>query len=276
MVSSEKRTRGPNRQTRWVRKPDDGMSVLRLALDTSDPLQRGRIEAMFRAGYAVRRAVQRDARDRARAYWAARHERARDPAGARDRLGLSRTALEHAAYGHLDAAPHLRRFVTKALAMHLADSVWTATERHLFPDARGQRFGMPGVGRWYDFARLPGRARSHTTENKWETYGDRLLWGGAGRSLRLCWPCSVWASHNAAPPKVLEPGEQVAGRELVARQFRQRRRERGDGRLLHAEVDFHVAVGGRKLRMSEPGRNRGDVDASLEQVHRGRVAHDVR
>lgn len=170
MVSSEKRTRGPNRQTRWVRKPDDGMSVLRLALDTSDPLQRGRIEAMFRAGYAVRRAVQRDARDRARAYWAARHERARDPAGARDRLGLSRTALEHAAYGHLDAAPHLRRFVTKALAMHLADSVWTATERHLFPDARGQRFGMPGVGRWYDFARLPGRARSHTTENKWETF----------------------------------------------------------------------------------------------------------
>ena len=47
-------------------------------------------------------------------------------------LGLSRPALEHAAYAHLDAAPHLRRFVTKALAMHLADSVWSATERHLF------------------------------------------------------------------------------------------------------------------------------------------------
>ena len=156
--------------------------MLRLALDTSDPMQRARIEAMFRAAYSVRRAVQRDARDRTRAYWAARQERARDPAAARDRLGLSRTALEHAAYGHLDAAPHLRRFVTKALAMHLADSVWAATERHLFPDARGQRIGMPRIGRWYDFARLPGRARSHTTANKWETF-------------RLC---GTLAGHRAA------------------------------------------------------------------------------
>ena len=30
------------------------MSVLRLALDTSDPVQRARIEAMFGAGYTVR------------------------------------------------------------------------------------------------------------------------------------------------------------------------------------------------------------------------------
>jgi hypothetical protein len=181
-VSSESRTRGPNKQTPWARKPDDGMSVLRLALDTRDPLQRARIEAMFGAAYSVRRAVQRDARDRTRAYWAARDERAREPAAVRDRLGLSRTGLEHAAYEHLDAAPHLRRFVTKALAMHLADSVWAATERHLFPDARGQRLGMPGVGRWYDFARLPGRARSHTTANKWETF-------------RLC---GTLAGHRAA------------------------------------------------------------------------------
>jgi hypothetical protein len=88
----------------------------------------------------------------------------------RDRLGLSRNALEHAAYLHLDGAPHLRRFATKALAMHLADSVWAATERHLFRDASGGRHGMPRVGRWFDFARLPGRARSHTTPNKWETF----------------------------------------------------------------------------------------------------------
>jgi hypothetical protein len=107
---------------------------------------------------------------------------ARDPVAARDRLGLSRTAFEHAAYGHLDAAPHLRRFVTKALAMHLADGVWSATERHLFADARGQRHGMPRVSRWYDFARLPGRARSHTTVKKWETF-------------RLC---GTLAGHRAA------------------------------------------------------------------------------
>ena len=182
MASSEKRTRGPNKQTPWARKHKDGVSVLRLALDTSDPAQRARIEAMFRAAHAVRRAVQRDARDRARAYRAATHERARDPAAVRDRLGLSRTALERAAYGHLDAAPHLRRFVTKALAMHLADGVWTAIERHLFADARGQRQGMPRVGRWHDFTRLPGRARSHTTANKWET-------------ARLC---GTLAGHRAA------------------------------------------------------------------------------
>src|SRR5688500_17533143 len=134
-MSSEKRTRGPNQQKPWARKPEDGLSVLRLPLDVSDPVQRARLDGMFRAAYQVRRAVQRDARDRSRAYWAAHHERDRSPSAVRDRLGLSRTALEHAAYAHLDAAPHLRRFVTKAEAMHLADAVWTATERHLFRDA---------------------------------------------------------------------------------------------------------------------------------------------
>jgi hypothetical protein len=153
-----------------VRSPADGVSVLRLPLDVHDPVHRGRIEAMFGAAYQIRRALQRTARDRSRAYWAATHERSRDPSAARERLGLTRTALEHAAYAHLDGAPHLRRFATKALAMHLADSVWTATERHLFRDAAGGRHGMPHVGRWFDFTRLPGRARSHTTENKWETF----------------------------------------------------------------------------------------------------------
>ena len=144
--------------------------MLRLALDTTDPVQRRRIEAMFSATYNLRRALQRDARARCRAYDSARHERDRDPAAARDRLGLSREALERAAYGHLDAAPDLRRFATKALAMHLADSVWTGVERHLFRDASGGRQGRPRIGRWYDFTRLPGRARSHTTARKWETF----------------------------------------------------------------------------------------------------------
>ena len=149
---------------------DGAVSVLRLALDTSDPVQRGRIEAMFLTAFSLRRALQRDARNRCRAYGAARHERANDPAAVRDRLGLSRTALEHAAYAHLDAAPHLRRFTTKALAMHLADSVWTAAERHLFRDASRKRHGLVRIGRYYDFTRLPGRARSHTKERKWETF----------------------------------------------------------------------------------------------------------
>ena len=144
--------------------------MLRLALDTHDPVQRRRIEAMFGGAYQVRRAVQRAARNKARAYGAARHERRNDLAAVRDRLGLTRTALEHVAYACLDEAPHLRRRVTKALAMHLADSVWSATERHLFVDARGRRHGAPHVGQWFDFHRLPGRARSHKTAHKWETF----------------------------------------------------------------------------------------------------------
>jgi len=167
---TDKRTRGPNKQTPWARKPEDGLSVIRLALDTTDPVQRTRIEDMFSAAYSIRRALQGDARHRSRAYKAACHERDRDPSAVRERLGLSRVALEHAAYDHVDGAPHLRRHVTKALAMHLADNVWTATERHLFRDARGGRHGLPKIGKWYDFTRLPGRARSHTTERKWETF----------------------------------------------------------------------------------------------------------
>jgi hypothetical protein len=166
----EKRTRGPNRGRPWARDPEDGVSVLRLALDVHDPIQRRRLEGLFWRSFQLRRALQRAARSRVRAYWAATKSRARDPSTTRAKLGLAREALERAAYAHLDAAPHLRRHVTKALAMHLADSVWTAVERHLFPDATGKRQGLLHVGRWFDFARLPGRARSHTRERKWETF----------------------------------------------------------------------------------------------------------
>jgi hypothetical protein len=84
-----KRTRGPNKQRPWARSPEDGLSVLRLALDMSDPASRRRVEDMFSAAFSICRAVQRDARSRARAYRAAHHERARDPAATRERLGLS-------------------------------------------------------------------------------------------------------------------------------------------------------------------------------------------
>lgn len=184
--------------------------MLRLAVDTTDPVQRTRIEAMFSAGHSIRRAVQRDARDRCFAYRAARHERERGPADVRARLGLSRTALEHAAYDHLDAAPHVRRFVTKALAMHLADTVWSATERHLFRDASGKTHGIPGASRWHEFTRLPGRARSHTSPRKWETFrlhgtlaGHRAAYPGSGevffqpRSIRsVAEPADSWWTHD--------------------------------------------------------------------------------
>lgn len=150
---------------------DGDVSVIRLALDTCDPLMRRRVETLFGCCFQVRRAVQQDARSRVDAFWAAHRERDRKGSkSVRMRLGLSRGDLERAAYGHLDAAPSLASGCTKALAMHLADNVWTSVERHLFTDASGRRHGRPRVGRWHDFARIPGRARSHTRKRKWETF----------------------------------------------------------------------------------------------------------
>jgi hypothetical protein len=69
------RRRGPNRAAPW--RWDGPVSVLRLPLDVHDPHVRRHVERLFAAGYAVRRAVQRDARSRVAAYWAAHHERPR-------------------------------------------------------------------------------------------------------------------------------------------------------------------------------------------------------
>jgi transposase len=206
---SLKRTRGPNKRPPWKRRPEDGLSVLRLPLEVTDPVQRARVEAMFDGAFSVRRAVQRRARKRARAYWSATSERARDPAASRERLGLSREAFERHAREQLDAAPHLRRAVTKAQAMHLADSVWTAMERHLFRDASGKTHGMPRPSRWFDFTRLPGRARSHTKDRKWETFrlhgslsGHRATYTGADgrffqpRRMRPIEPATSWWSYD--------------------------------------------------------------------------------
>lgn len=105
------------------------------------------------------------------AYWAAPHERARSAKATRDRLGLTKKGLEAAAKAHLDAAPHLLHWSSKALGLHLADTVWSAVDRHLFADTTGTRFGRPRITSWWDFRRIPGRARSRTAQgNKWETF----------------------------------------------------------------------------------------------------------
>ncbi|MGW2940104.1 zinc ribbon domain-containing protein, partial [Streptomyces sp. NPDC001156] len=54
--------------------------------------------------------------------------------------------------------------------MHQADEVWEGIARHLFPDATGRRFGRPKMGTWWEYTRIPGRARSHTSARKWETF----------------------------------------------------------------------------------------------------------
>jgi hypothetical protein len=59
------------------------VSVIRLQLDVSDERLRRRVQRQWSAAFRLRRALQRDAAARCRAYWAARHERGADPRGLR-------------------------------------------------------------------------------------------------------------------------------------------------------------------------------------------------
>ncbi|WP_274559822.1 hypothetical protein [Streptomyces spiramyceticus] len=99
-----------------------------------------RLNKLFGAMWNIKRAVQRDARAKVDAYWAAKCERDRDGAKAvRQRLGLSREALERSAYKHLENAGHLKHHASKALAMHMADEVWNGVQRHSAPRTAGRR-----------------------------------------------------------------------------------------------------------------------------------------
>ncbi len=147
------------------------VSVIRLELDATDDLVRRRLERHWGAVFRLRRALQRDAADRCRAFWAAHHQRAADPKAVRDRLGLTRKGMEAAAKAHIEASGWMRDHLTKAVGLHLADEGWETIDRHLFADDSGRRHGPPRIGSWWDFTRIPGRARSHTkTTPTWETY----------------------------------------------------------------------------------------------------------
>ena len=152
-------------------KYDGPVSVIRLELDVSDPVVRRRVERQWGAVFRLRRALQRDAAARCRAYWAARHERGRDREALRARLGLSRKGIESAAKAHIEASGWMRDHLTKAVGLHVADEVWETVDRHLFADASGRRHGPPRIGSWWEFTRIPGRARSHTKATPvWETW----------------------------------------------------------------------------------------------------------
>ncbi|MDT0468419.1 zinc ribbon domain-containing protein [Streptomyces gibsoniae] len=145
--------------------------MIRLPLDVHDPGTRHRTEGLFSAMWSVKRTLQRDARDAVDAYWAGDVRRDTDAKAWRLELGLSREGMERRAYQHMENSRHLAHHVTKALVMHQADEVFeTSVSRHLFPDVSGRRHGRPRVGRWWDYTRIPGRARSHTTSRKWETF----------------------------------------------------------------------------------------------------------
>jgi hypothetical protein len=147
------------------------VSVIRLELDVSDVRVRRRVERQWAAVFRLRRALQRDAAARCRAYRAAHRERIADPKRLRERLGLSRKGIEAAAKAHIEASGWMRNHLTKAIGLHMADEVWQTVDRHLFADSSGRRHGPPRIGSWWDFTRIPGRARSHTKASPvWETY----------------------------------------------------------------------------------------------------------
>jgi transposase len=144
--------------------------VIVLPLVLAGDRERRRLELLFGAVHSLKRALQHDVRGRLRA-WRAGHQRTqRDPAGWLSELGLSREALERRAYRCLERSGWLLHHLTKAVAMHVADEVWATVDRHLFGDRDGRRSGMPQVTRCWDLGRIPGRARSHTSERKWETF----------------------------------------------------------------------------------------------------------
>ncbi|MEU6656558.1 transposase [Streptomyces sp. NPDC046900] len=166
-----RRYRGKNKGKRWTRGADFELAVIRLPLDVHDPGIRHRTEGLFSAMWSVKRALQRDARDAVDAYWAGDVRRERDARVWRLQLGLSREGMERRAYRHMENSRHLAHHVTKALVMHQADEVFeTSVSRHLFPDSAGRRYGRPRAGRWWDYTSIAGRARSHTTSRKWETF----------------------------------------------------------------------------------------------------------
>jgi hypothetical protein len=147
------------------------VSVIPLELDVSDDRVRQRLERQWQAVFRLRRALQHDAQHRCRAYWTAHHERAADPKALQERLGLTRKGMEAAAKAHIEASGWMRDHLTKAVGLHVADEVWETVDRHLFPDSSGQRHGPPRIGSWWDFTRIPGRARSHNkTKPAWETW----------------------------------------------------------------------------------------------------------
>ncbi|MFI0736394.1 transposase [Streptomyces sp. NPDC021225] len=206
------------------------MSVIRLPLVVGDASVRRRVEQLFSAMWQVKRALQRDARDVAGAYWAGGVRRERDVKAWRADLGLSRTGLERRAYRHLERSRWLSDHVSKALVMHQADEVWAGVARHLHQDASGRRAGRPRTGTWWEYTRIPGRARSHTTDRKWETFRLHGTLAGHLEAFR----------HPALPPSVTTPAQAsrlVPGIRVLAQPHRMPAPARPTGGIPTGTVD---------------------------------------
>lgn len=176
------------------------LAVIRLPLVVDDEVVRHRIEDLYAAMWQVKQTLQRDARAVVDAYWAGDRRRETDARAWRAELGLSRTGLERRAYTHLERSVWLADHVSKALVMHQADEVWNGVARHLTPDAAGRRAGRPRTGSWWEYTRIPGRARSHTKDRKWETFRLHGTLAGHLDAYR----------HPALPARVTGPARATA------------------------------------------------------------------
>jgi hypothetical protein len=155
----------------WRRPPDQATTTLVLNLDTTSPGVAGRLENLYFTMFNLRRALQRDAQSLAKQYWAAKEER--DSLGWKvvaERLGISRSGFADRARRHFQCAGWASDHVSAALVQHMSDGVFENLTRHLWSDASGKRQGALHVTPYHQFATITGRARSHTTANKWETF----------------------------------------------------------------------------------------------------------
>jgi hypothetical protein len=155
----------------WRRPPDQATTTLVLNLDTTAPGVAQRLENLHFTMYNLRRALQRDAQSLAKQYWAAKDER--DALGWKavaERLGISRSKFEARARRHFQAMGWASDHVSAALVSHMADGVFENLTRHLWSDDSGKRHGPLHVTPYHEYATIAGRARSHTTANKWETF----------------------------------------------------------------------------------------------------------
>ena len=165
------KTRGPNKTKPWRMPKDQSLATLVLSLDTGDAHVRRRLEALYFTMYNLRRALQRDAQRLCREYWARKDER--DTKGWKfvaDDLGLNRNGFEKRARDHALASGWALSHVSQALVYHMADAVFEDASRHLWSDSSGHRHGALHVTPFHQFFTIFGRARSHTTEGKWETF----------------------------------------------------------------------------------------------------------
>jgi hypothetical protein len=147
------------------------MATISLNLDISDAHARRRLEVLYFTMFNLRRALQRDAQRLCREYWARKDERG--VLGWKfvaDDLGLNRRGFEMLAATHARASGWAMNHVSAALVYHMSNAVFEDVVRHLWCDNSGNRHGPLHVTPAYQFSAIHGRARSHTTANKWETF----------------------------------------------------------------------------------------------------------